>query len=127
MTVGAPILAGFVAADRHLVAVSRQARLMRWAAWILIPTQAVALWITMVRFQHAFHSRHPNLFFLFDQTSSVNPFSGAWTPPGLGIPAALLAAAGIVVLLTLVLGATRSRPISDIETVTIRERYIRIS
>jgi hypothetical protein len=35
--------------------------------------------------------------------------------------------AGIVVLLTLVLRAARSRPISDIETVTIRERYIRIS
>jgi hypothetical protein len=127
LLVGAPILAGFVAADRHLVTVSRQASLMRWAAWILVPTQAVALWITMVRFQHAFHSRHPNLFFLFDQTSSVNPFSGAWTPPGHGVPAMLLAAAGIVVLLTLVLGAARSRPISDIETVTIRERCIRIS
>jgi hypothetical protein len=100
---------------------------MRWGAWILVPVQGVALWITMIRFQHAFHSRHPNLVFLFDQTSSVNPFSGAWTPPGRGVPAVLLAAAGIVVLLTLVLRATRPRPISDIETVTIRERYIRIS
>jgi hypothetical protein len=100
---------------------------MRWAAWILIPAQGVALWITMIRFQHAFHTLHPNLVFLFDQTSSVNPFSGAWTPPGSGVPAVLLGAAGIVVLLTLVLRAARSRPISDIETVTIRERYIRIS
>ena len=127
LLVGAPILAGFVLADRGLVSVARQATLMRWAAWILIPTQGVALWITMIRFQHAFHSLHPNLFFLFDQTSSVNPFSGKWTPPGSGVPAVLLAIAGVVVLLTLVLRAARSRPISDIETVTIRERSIRIS
>ncbi|MEY9905347.1 hypothetical protein ABIA35_001563 [Catenulispora sp. MAP12-49] len=127
MLVGAPILAAFVLADRGLVAVPRQAAQMRWAAWILIPTQGVALWITMIRFQHAFHGRHPNLFFLFDQTSSVNPFSGAWTPPGSGVPAVLLGVAGIVALLTLVLRAARSGPISDVETVTIRERYIRIS
>lgn len=127
LLVGAPILAGFVLADRGLVAVPRQATLMRWAAWILIPTQGVALWITMIRFQHAFHGQHPNLFFLFDQTSSVNPFSGRWTPPGSGVPAVLLGVAGVVVLLTLVLRTTRSKPISDIETVTIRERYIRIS
>ena len=127
MLVGAPILAGFVLADRGLVSVGRQATAMRWAAWILIPTQVVALWITMVRFQHGFHSLHPNLVFLFDQTSSVNPFSGAWTPPGSGVPAVLLGVAGVVALLTLVLCAARSRPISDIETVTIRERYIRIS
>lgn len=127
MLVGAPILAGFVLADRALVAPGRQAALTRWGAWVLIPVQGVALWITMIRFQHAFHARHPNLFFLFDQTSSVNPFSGAWTPPGSGVPAVLLAVAGIVALLTLVLRAARSKPISDIETVTIRERYIRIS
>jgi Predicted membrane protein (DUF2142) len=127
LLVGAPILAAFVLADRGLVAVPRQAALMRWAAWILIPTQGVALWITMIRFQHAFHSRHPNLFFLFDQTSSVNPFSGAWTPPGSGVPAVLLGVAGIVALLTLVVRTARSGPISDVETVTIRERYIRIS
>ncbi|ACU77004.1 conserved hypothetical protein [Catenulispora acidiphila DSM 44928] len=127
MLVGAPILAGYVLADRGLVAVPRQVSLTRWAAWILIPTQGVALWITMIRFQHAFHGRHPNLVFLFGQTSSVNPFSGAWTPPGSGVPAALLAVAGIVVLLTFVLRAARSGPISDVETVTIRERYIRIS
>lgn len=127
LLVGAPILAGFVLADRGLVSGARQAALVRWGAWILLPVQGVALWITMIRFQHAFHSRHPNLFFLFDQTSSVNPFSGAWTPPGSGVPAVLLGAAGIVVLLTLVLRAARSKPISDIETVTIRERSIRIS
>jgi len=125
--VGAPILAGFVLADRGLVSVPRQATLTRWAAWILIPAQGVALWITMIRFQHAFHGLHPNLVFLFDQTSSVNPFSGKWTPPGSGVPAVLLATAGVVALLTLVLRATGSGPISDIETVTIRERYIRIS
>ncbi|WP_194891663.1 DUF2142 domain-containing protein [Catenulispora pinisilvae] len=127
LLVGAPILAGFVIGERGLVSVGRQARAMRWAAWILIPTQGVALWITMIRFQHAFDSLHPNLVFLFGQTSSVNPFSGKWTPPGSGVPAVLLGIAGIVVLLTLVLRAARSRPISDIETVTIRERYIRIS
>jgi hypothetical protein len=57
----------------------------------------------------------------------VNPFSGGWTPPGSGVPAVLLGVAGIVVLLTLVLRTARSGPISDDETVTIRERYIRIS
>jgi hypothetical protein len=127
LLVGAPILAGFVLADRGLVGVPRQATLMRWGAWILIPTQGVALWITMIRFQHGFRVLHPNLVFLFGQTSSLNPFSGKWTPPGSGVPAVLLAVAGIVALLTLALRATRSKPISDIETVTIRERSIRIS
>jgi hypothetical protein len=127
LLVGAPILAGFALADRGLVGTPKQASATRRAAWILIPTQGVALWITMIRFQHAFHSLHPNLVFLFDQTSSVNPFSGGWTPPGSGVPAVLLGVAGIVVLLTLVLRTARSGPISDDETVTIRERYIRIS
>ncbi|WP_344662809.1 DUF2142 domain-containing protein [Catenulispora subtropica] len=127
LLVGAPILAGFAAADRGLVAVPRQVRLMRRAAWVLIPAQAVALWITMIRFEHAFTSRHPNLFFLFGETSSVNPFSGAWTPPGAAVPAVLLGVAGTVALLTLVYRATGSGPISDVHSVTIRERYIRIS
>ncbi len=127
LLVGAPILAGFAAADRGLVAVERQAKLMRWAAWVLIPAQGIALWITMIRFQHAFTSRHPNLFFLFGQTSSVNPFSGQWTPPGAAVPAVVLGVAGIVVLLTFVLGATGSGPTSDVDSVTIRERFIRIS
>ncbi|NUR26392.1 MAG: DUF2142 domain-containing protein [Catenulispora sp.] len=127
LLVGAPILAGFAAADRGLIAVPRQMRLMRWAAWVLIPTQAVALWITMIRFEHAFTSRHPNLFFLFGQTSSVNPFSAPWTPPGSAVPAVLLGVAGTVALLTLVLRATRPGALSDVQSVTIRERYIRIS
>ncbi|OLE28753.1 MAG: hypothetical protein AUG49_01420 [Catenulispora sp. 13_1_20CM_3_70_7] len=104
-----------------------KAKLMRWAAWVLIPAQGIALWITMIRFQHAFTSRHPNLFFLFGQTSSVNPFSGQWTPPGAAVPAVVLGVAGIVVLLTFVLGATGSGPTSDVDSVTIRERFIRIS
>lgn len=127
LLVGAPILAGYAAADRGLVGVPRQARLMRWAAWILIPAQGVALWITMIRFEHAFTSRHPNLFFLFSETSSVNPFSGAWTPPGAAVPAVLLGLAGIVALLTFTMRATSTGPISDVDSVTIRERYIRIS
>ncbi|WP_344663763.1 DUF2142 domain-containing protein [Catenulispora yoronensis] len=127
LLVGAPILAGYVAADRGLVTVPRQVSTMRWAVWVLIPTQAVALWITMLRYEHAFTSRHPNLFFLFSQTPSVNPFSGPWTPPGAAVPAVLLGVAGTVALLTFALRATGPGPISDVDSVTIRERYIRIS
>jgi hypothetical protein len=126
LLVGAPILAGFWAADRGLVAVPRQVRLMRRAAWVLVPAQGVALWITMLRFEHAFTSRHPNLFFLFGQTSSVNPFSGAWTPPGAAVPAVLLAVTGVVALLTFVYRATGSGPLSDVHSVTIGGQYIRI-
>lgn len=127
LLVGAPILAGYAAADRGLIAVPDQARWMRWASWILVPAQGIALWITMLRFEHAFTSRHPNLFFLFSQTRSVNPFSGAWTPPGSGVPAVLLGLAGIVALVTFGQRAAASGPISDVDSVTIRERSIRIS
>jgi hypothetical protein len=73
---------------------------MRLFVLVLIPVQAVALWVTMIRFQHGFGSRHPNLFNLFTQTASINPFSGAWRPPAGAILPVTLCAAGTILLIT---------------------------
>lgn len=112
---GATILAAYELNEREIPDRRRQRRALRGLAWILVPTQGVALWVTMVRFQHAFRSRHPNLVDLFTQTPSINPFSGRWTPvTGTAAPVACCLA-GVVVLIALVLRITRT---GDVMTIT---------
>src|SRR5260221_3454791 len=88
--VGAPMLAAYWLGQREALSPVRQRSLTRLFAVVLTPMQAVALWITMIRFQHGFNSRHPWLLDLFQDTTSVNPFTGAWLPPaGPWLPARL--------------------------------------
>jgi hypothetical protein len=112
---GAPILAAYELNERGMPEERRQRRAVRGLAWILLPTQGVALWVTMVRFQHAFRSRHPSLVDLFTQAPSINPFTGRWTPvAGAAAPVACCLA-GVAVLIFLVLRVTRT---GDVMTIT---------
>jgi hypothetical protein len=112
---GATILAAYELAVRGVPEPGRQIRVMRGLAWILVPTQAVALWITMVRFQHAFRGRHPNLFDLFTQAPSINPFTGEWTPVPGAVAPVVCCLAGVAALIVLVLHVTRP---GDVMTIT---------
>jgi hypothetical protein len=112
---GATVLAAYELSERRIPEAARQGRVVRGLAWVLLPTQGVALWVTMIRFQHAFRSRHPGLFDLFTQTSSINPFTGEWTPVAGALAPVLCCLAGVAALIALVLHVTRT---GDVMTIT---------
>ena len=99
MLCGAPMLAGYALGRAGAWNRARQARMLRIAAVLLVPIQAAALWITIIRYQHGFNSLHPFMPFLFADTPSVDPFSGSWTPPlGTVLPVVLgLAGTGVLI------------------------------
>jgi hypothetical protein len=112
---GATILAAYELSERRIPEPGRQGRVVRGLAWVLVPTQAVALWITMIRFQHAFRGRHPGLFDLFTQTPSINPFTGRWTPVVGTVTPVVCCLAGVAALIALALRVTRT---GDVTTIT---------
>ena len=99
MLVGVPMLAAFHVGRRGVYAPSSQATLLRIGAAVLLPFQAVALWITMLRFQHGFTSKRPSPINLFSSARSLNPFTGDWLPPAGPVLPVVLCLAGIAALI----------------------------
>lgn len=105
---GAPMLAGYSLSTNGVFAAEPQGRAVRMLAWTLLPVQGIALWITMIRFQFGFRSRHPSLINLFDQAASVNPFTGDWMPPVGAVLPVGLCLAGVAILAGVVFDGSRA-------------------
>jgi hypothetical protein len=82
LLVGAPMIGALALGRSRLFEGARGLSILRWMAVFLLPLQLVALWTTMLRFQHGYPA-NGNL--------PMDAFSGAWLPPlGPELPVALM-------------------------------------
>ncbi|KAB2347864.1 DUF2142 domain-containing protein [Actinomadura rudentiformis] len=97
--VGAALLAAHVIDRRDLLTPSLARSAIGWMAVFTLPLQLIALWYTMIRYQHGLNPEVPVL----------NPLTGAWQPP-LGSATALLTmVVGLIGLGTTIWLAIRSQ------------------
>lgn len=91
VAVGVPLLAAWTIGERGALGGPTTVALARCLGLVLVPIQFLALWYTMIRWQHGL----PTSF----APMPLNPFAGSWQPPlGPAVPL-LLAAVGAALLL----------------------------
>jgi hypothetical protein len=88
--VGAPLLAGYALGRQAILGDRQLGQLTRTYAVVLLPMQMVALWVTMLRFEHGVPRRFP--------IGAVDPLIGAWLPPYGPVLPLVLCALGLLVV-----------------------------
>ncbi len=89
LLVGAPMIGALALGRSRLFEGARGLSLLRWMVVCLLPLQLVALWTTMLRFQHGYPT---------SGKLPLDAFNGSWLPPlGPYLPVALMCL-GIAVL-----------------------------